>query len=54
MQEEALHRLHILNDLRGALDAGQFQLYYQPIVEIGSGKIFKAEDCCAGSIPNAA
>jgi len=43
MQEEALHRLHILNDLRGALDAGQFQLYYQPIVEIGSGKIFKAE-----------
>jgi len=43
MQEDALHRLHILNDLRGALDAGQFQLYYQPIVEIGSGKIFKAE-----------
>lgn len=43
MQEEALHRLHLLNDLRGALDSGQFQVYYQPIVEISSGRIFKAE-----------
>lgn len=43
MQEEALHRLRLLNDLHGALKAGELQLYYQPIVEISSGRIFKAE-----------
>jgi diguanylate cyclase (GGDEF)-like protein/PAS domain S-box-containing protein len=43
MQERALHRLHMLNDLRGALTEQQMQLHYQPIVNIQTGKIHKAE-----------
>jgi diguanylate cyclase (GGDEF)-like protein/PAS domain S-box-containing protein len=43
MQEKALYRLHILNDLRGALAEQQLQLHYQPIVDIRTGEIHKAE-----------
>lgn len=43
MQEAALTRMHLSNDLRGALAANQFRLYYQPIVELASGNIHKAE-----------
>lgn len=43
MQESALYRLHMLTDLRSALAENQFQLYYQPIVEISTGAIQKAE-----------
>ncbi len=43
MQERAHQRLRMANDLRSALDAGQLQVVYQPIVELASGNIVKAE-----------
>lgn len=43
MQDAALYRLHLLNDLRVALCQSQFQLHYQPIVELATGRIHKAE-----------
>jgi diguanylate cyclase (GGDEF)-like protein/PAS domain S-box-containing protein len=43
MQESALYRLHMLNDLRRALAEQQFQLHYQPIVDIPTGRVHKAE-----------
>jgi diguanylate cyclase (GGDEF)-like protein/PAS domain S-box-containing protein len=43
MQENATTRLHMTNDLRKALAKGQFSLFYQPIIELKTGEIFKAE-----------
>ena len=43
MQQEALSRMRTANDLRLALAARQFIVYYQPIVELASGMTYKAE-----------
>ncbi len=43
MQDAALNRMHLSNDLHTALIAKQFQLHYQPIVDLASGDIHKAE-----------
>ncbi len=43
MQEAALTRMRLINDLRSALAECQFRLAYQPIVELASGAIHKAE-----------
>lgn len=43
MQEAALSRMRITNDLRLALSDKQFRIYYQPIVELATGRILKAE-----------
>ena len=43
MQHAAQARMRIANDLRSALAAGEFIVYYQPIVELASGDIHKAE-----------
>ncbi|MDO8926024.1 MAG: EAL domain-containing protein [Sideroxyarcus sp.] len=43
LQEAALNRMHLINDMRGAVSGDQFQLHYHPIVELASGKIHKAE-----------
>ncbi|TPQ27826.1 EAL domain-containing protein [Methylomonas koyamae] len=43
MHAAAQKRMLIAGDLRSALATGQFQLYYQPIVELASGRILKAE-----------
>ncbi len=43
MQQASQHRLHLLNDLRGAVAGEQLQLYYQPIVTLATGDIHKAE-----------
>ncbi|MGR9013996.1 MAG: EAL domain-containing protein, partial [Gammaproteobacteria bacterium] len=43
MLEQARQRLELVNDLRGALGAGQLEVYYQPIVDIVSGRALKAE-----------
>lgn len=36
-------RLRLTSDLRAALPGGQFQLFYQPIVDLATGEIDKAE-----------
>ncbi|MBS1171085.1 MAG: diguanylate cyclase/phosphodiesterase with sensor(s) [Burkholderiaceae bacterium] len=43
MQEIANNRMTLTNDLRAALVDYPFQLYYQPLVELGSGEVRKAE-----------
>ncbi|HEY7986119.1 MAG TPA: EAL domain-containing protein [Methylophilaceae bacterium] len=43
MQLAAQARLRLMQDLRKALDAQQFRVYYQPIVDLTSGAIHKAE-----------
>ena len=43
MQLAAQTRMRLVNDLRGALAANQFQVYYQPIVDTKTGSIHKAE-----------
>jgi diguanylate cyclase (GGDEF)-like protein/PAS domain S-box-containing protein len=43
MQQQAQSRLILLSDLRGALGSNQFRLYFQPIVDISTGRIVKAE-----------
>lgn len=43
MQHNALSRMSLISDLRTALSKNQFQLYYQPIVNLSNGDICKAE-----------
>ena len=43
MQEAAFTRMLMIKDLRNALPDGQFQLFYQPIIELSTGDIHKAE-----------
>ncbi|EBA04028.1 sensory box protein [Rhodobacterales bacterium HTCC2150] len=43
LQEAAQTRLSLISDLRTALPGKQFAVHYQPIVELATGKIYKAE-----------
>lgn len=43
LQVAAEKRLRLTSDLRAALPAEQFCVYYQPIVDLESGEIYKAE-----------
>ncbi|MGZ5800739.1 MAG: bifunctional diguanylate cyclase/phosphodiesterase, partial [Burkholderiaceae bacterium] len=43
MNERALERLHMEGDLRAALEQDQFELHYQPQVDLRSGKIIGVE-----------
>ena len=43
LQEAAQNRLRLTNDLRRALTEDQFRVYFQPIVELSSGRVYKAE-----------
>ena len=43
LQENAQKRMRLVNDLRDALASDQFQVFYQPIVELATGDIHKAE-----------
>lgn len=43
LQEEAQKRMRLTNDLRNALEGEQFRVFYQPIIELNSGRIHKAE-----------
>ncbi len=52
MQEAANHRMQIVNDLHIALLENQFEVYYQPIVDIATGSIKKAEALVRWNHPN--
>jgi len=43
MQEATQARTHMVNDMRGALGGEQFEVAYQPIVDLVSGQVCKAE-----------
>jgi diguanylate cyclase (GGDEF)-like protein/PAS domain S-box-containing protein len=43
MQQEAREKLALTQDLRLALARGELHVYYQPIIDLGSGRIVKAE-----------
>jgi diguanylate cyclase (GGDEF)-like protein/PAS domain S-box-containing protein len=43
LQVAAETRLRLTSDLRAALPGAQFQVYYQPIVDLATGEIYKAE-----------
>lgn len=49
MQETAQKHLQILTDLRSAVAEQQLELYYQPIVELSSGKYIKLKPYFAGT-----
>ncbi len=43
LQDASELRVRLANDLRYALRTGQFEVYYQPIINLESGDIYKAE-----------
>ncbi|MDB5797400.1 MAG: hypothetical protein JWP36_1302 [Paucimonas sp.] len=43
MQQATQARMWMANELRTALSRGQFQLVYQPIVDLVTGQVYKAE-----------
>ena len=43
MLQSAQVHMQLANDMHGALAAGQFRVYYQPIVDLASGRMVKAE-----------
>jgi len=43
MQEAARTRMRLVTDLRTALAEDQFRLFYQPILDLTTGQIYKAE-----------
>lgn len=43
MQNEAIKRMRLVNDMRNALERNEFEIMYQPIVELSTGRILKAE-----------
>jgi diguanylate cyclase (GGDEF)-like protein/PAS domain S-box-containing protein len=43
LQQKAQLRLRMANDLRHALAAGEFHLVYQPIIDMATGSVTKAE-----------
>lgn len=43
LQDAAQNRLRLTSDLRSALSENQFEIYYQPIIDLQTGHIAKAE-----------
>ena len=43
LEQQARRRRQLIRDLRSAIERRQFEIYYQPIVEIGSDRLTKAE-----------
>jgi diguanylate cyclase (GGDEF)-like protein/PAS domain S-box-containing protein len=51
LQDAAQNRLKLTTDLRNALSANQLEVYYQPIIDLQSGQIVKAEALLRWSHP---
>lgn len=43
LQDAAQNRLHLTKDLRGASKAQEFEVHFQPIIDLNTGRIHKAE-----------
>ncbi|MBI5917882.1 MAG: PAS domain S-box protein [Nitrosomonadales bacterium] len=43
LEEDAQYRLRLITELRDAVSANHFKVHFQPIIELSSGKIRKAE-----------
>ena len=43
LEEKSLRRAQLIRDLREALPRGEFELYFQPIVDLKTGALVKAE-----------
>jgi len=43
LQESAQKRLSLITDMRVAVEKNEFELYFQPIIDLNSGRIVKAE-----------
>jgi diguanylate cyclase (GGDEF)-like protein/PAS domain S-box-containing protein len=43
MHEQAMRRLEVTSELQGAIETGQLVLYYQPILDVASGRTLGAE-----------
>jgi diguanylate cyclase (GGDEF)-like protein len=43
LHQQALQRIQLIRDLREAIDCGQFKLMFQPIVDLRTGQVVKAE-----------
>lgn len=43
LQKNALLRVQLANEIRVSLDVKNFELYFQPIVHLGTGQVHKAE-----------
>ncbi|WP_298449554.1 EAL domain-containing protein [uncultured Marinobacter sp.] len=43
LHDEARKRLSLINDMRSAIKNKQFELYFQPIVDLATGKVCNAE-----------
>jgi predicted signal transduction protein with EAL and GGDEF domain len=48
MQEQAVARLQLEADLRRAIERQQFQVRYQPIVSLETGRLLVLRHWCAG------
>jgi diguanylate cyclase (GGDEF)-like protein len=51
MQDAAQNRMSLSNELRRAVENGQLEVYYQPIVDMSTGKIRKAEALVRWRLP---
>jgi diguanylate cyclase (GGDEF)-like protein/PAS domain S-box-containing protein len=43
IEEKSIRRVHLIRDLHDALPRGEFELYFQPIVDLKTGQAHKAE-----------
>lgn len=43
MQEDARYRMILIRDLRQAVNKKEFEVYYQPIIDLTTGEMYKAE-----------
>lgn len=43
MQTASVHRMRLTNDLRSAMNRDELEVYFQPIVDLATGRIEKAE-----------